>query len=94
MDHRVPSGGARVNIQGAKGIYNPIGGTICTNQYPPELMSLVAYVSEDDLVGHHWKERPIGHANFICSVPGNARAKKWEWVGREWGRGGYWGILG
>ena len=24
----------------------------------PELMSLAAYVSEDGLVGHHWKERP------------------------------------
>ena len=31
----------------------------------PELMSLAAYVSEDGLVGHHWKERPIGLANFI-----------------------------
>ena len=29
-------------------------------------MSLAAYVSEDGLVGHHWKERPIGLANFIC----------------------------
>jgi hypothetical protein len=28
-------------------------------------MSLAAYVSEDDLVGHHWKERPIDLANFI-----------------------------
>jgi hypothetical protein len=27
---------------------------------------LAAYVSEDGLVGHHWKERPIGLANFIC----------------------------
>jgi hypothetical protein len=27
---------------------------------------LAAYVSEDDLVGHQWKERPIGLANFIC----------------------------
>ena len=38
-------------------------------------MSLAAYVSEDGLVGHQWKERPI------ASVQGNARAKKWEWVG-------------
>jgi hypothetical protein len=29
-------------------------------------VSLAAYVSEDDLVGHQWKERPIGLANFIC----------------------------
>jgi hypothetical protein len=29
-------------------------------------MSLAAYVAEDGLVGHHWEERPLGHANFIC----------------------------
>jgi hypothetical protein len=29
-------------------------------------MSLAAYVSEDGLVGHKWKERPTGLANFIC----------------------------
>jgi hypothetical protein len=33
---------------------------------PLELMSLAAYVSEDGLVGHHWEERPLGLANFIC----------------------------
>jgi hypothetical protein len=42
-------------------------------------MSLAVYVSEDGLVGHHWEERPLGLANF------NARAKKWEWVGRGTG---------
>jgi hypothetical protein len=26
----------------------------------PELLTLAAYVSKDDLVGHQWKERPIG----------------------------------
>jgi hypothetical protein len=29
-------------------------------------MSLAAYVAEDGLVGHHWEERPLGLANFIC----------------------------
>jgi hypothetical protein len=29
-------------------------------------MSLAAYVSEDGLVGHHWEERPLCLANFIC----------------------------
>ena len=33
---------------------------------PPELVSLPAYVAEDGLVGHHWEERPLGLANFIC----------------------------
>ena len=48
-------------------------------------MSLAAYVAEDGLVGHHWEERPLGLANFIC-LSGNTRAKKWEWVGGGAGR--------
>jgi hypothetical protein len=36
----------------------------------PELLTLAAYVSKDVLVGHHWKERPIGLANFICPSTG------------------------
>jgi hypothetical protein len=34
--------------------------------------------------GHHWKERPIGLANFICLSPG-------EHQGQEVGVGG-WGV--
>ena len=45
---------------------------------PPELLSLAAYVSEDDLVGHQWKERPIGHANFICPSTGVRQGQKVE----------------
>jgi hypothetical protein len=41
-------------------------------------MSLVAYVSE---VGHHWKERPLCLANFICLSTG-------EHQGQEVGVGG------
>jgi hypothetical protein len=32
----------------------------------PELVSLAANVAEDGLFGHHWEERPLGLANFIC----------------------------
>jgi hypothetical protein len=42
----------------------------------PELVSLAAYVSIDGLVGHHWKERPIGHANFICLSTGECQGQK------------------
>jgi hypothetical protein len=60
-------------------------------------LTLAAYVSKDGLVGHHWKERPIGHANFICFSTGDARAKRWEWVGggvwRE-GLGDFWESIG
>jgi hypothetical protein len=56
----------------------------------PELLTLAAYVSKDGLVGHHWKERPIGLANFICPSTGERKGQKWEWVGRGVG-GGVWG---
>jgi hypothetical protein len=52
----------------------------------PELVSLAAYVSEDGLVGHQWKEMPIGLANFICLSTG-------EHQGQEVGVGG-WGSGG
>jgi hypothetical protein len=42
----------------------------------PELFSLAAYVSKDGLVGHHWKERPIGLANFICPSTGEPQGQK------------------
>jgi hypothetical protein len=61
---------------------------------PLELMSLAAYVSEDGLVGHQWKERPIGCTNFICLSTG-------ERQGQEVGVGGWgsgwrsvWGTFG
>ena len=50
-------------------------------------MSLTAYVAEDDLVSHHWEERPLGIDTLYAPVQGNARAKKWEWVGRGAGQG-------
>ena len=47
----------------------------------PELLTLAAYVSKDDLAGHHWKERPIGQANVICPSTG-------ECQGQNMGMGG------
>jgi hypothetical protein len=58
-----------------------------------ELLSLAAYVSKDGLVGHHWKERPIGLANFICPSTGERQGQKGGVVGRglgEW----VWGTFG
>ena len=57
-------------------------------------MSLVAYVSEDGLVGHHWKERPIGLANFICLSTGESQGQEVGVGGRGVGQGGYGGLLG
>jgi hypothetical protein len=50
-------------------------------------MSLAAYVSEDGLVGHQWKERPIGRANFICLSTGKCQ-------GQEVGVGGWGSVCG
>jgi hypothetical protein len=43
---------------------------------PTEVMFLAAYESEDDLIGHHLKERPIGLANFICPSTGERQGQK------------------
>ena len=62
----------------------------------PELLTLAAYVSKDGLVGHHWKERPIGLANFICPSTGERQGQKGGVGGREWGEGGgdFWDSIG
>jgi hypothetical protein len=60
---------------------------------PPELVSLAAYVSEDDLVGHHWKERPLGLANFICLSTGEHQGQE-VGVGVGEANGGVWGTFG
>jgi hypothetical protein len=39
-------------------------------------MSLAAYVSEDGLVGHHWEERTLGLANFICPSTGESQGQE------------------
>ena len=60
----------------------------------PELLSLAAYVSEDGLVGHQWKERPIGLANFICFSTGEHQGQKGG-VGGQGSVGGWiWGTFG
>jgi hypothetical protein len=60
-----------------------------TSTCPPELVSLAAYVSEDGLVGHQWKERPIGRADLTCLSTGECQGQE---VGV--GVGGYGGLLG
>jgi hypothetical protein len=65
-------------------VFNPntqeagaVRGPICRFS----ILSLAAYVSEDDLVSHHWEERLLGLANFICLSTG-------ERQGQEVGVGG------
>jgi hypothetical protein len=41
-----------------------------------EPVTLAAYVAEDGLVGHHWVERPIGLANFICPSTGERQGQE------------------
>jgi hypothetical protein len=52
----------------------------------PVLVSLAAYESEDGLVGHQWKERPISLANFICLITGERQGQEvGVGGGRVWG---------
>ena len=53
-------------------------------------MTLAAYVAEDGLVSHHWKERPLVLQTLYAPVKGNARTRKHEWV--RWGAGQREGI--
>jgi hypothetical protein len=54
-------------------------------------LTLAAYVSKDGLVGHHWKEMPIGQANFICPSTGERQGQKMGMDG--WG-GDFWDSIG
>ena len=49
-------------------------------------MSLAAYVAEDGLVGHHWEERPLGIANFICPSTEECQGQEAGLVGRGTGK--------
>jgi hypothetical protein len=35
-----------------------------------------AYVAEDGLVCHHWEERPLSLANFICPITGERQGQE------------------
>jgi hypothetical protein len=43
---------------------------------PPKLVSLAANVAEDGLVSHHWEERSLGFANFICPSTGEHQGQE------------------
>ena len=60
----------------------------------PELLTLAAYVSKDGLVGHHWKQRPIGLANSICPTTGERQGQKVGVAGVGELGIGYAGLLG
>jgi hypothetical protein len=64
----------------------------------PELLTLAAYVSKDGLVGHHWKERPTGHTNFICpqyrGTPGPKIGNRWVGKCGGEGMGDFWDSIG
>ena len=57
-------------------------------------MSLAAYVSEDGLVSHQWKERPIGRADLICLSTGECQGQEVGVCGWVVGVGGCGGLLG
>jgi hypothetical protein len=71
MEHKDPSGGARESTQGAEGVYNPIGGTIGTNQYPQSSLG----------INHQSKKAHGGNhdPSFICS----RGCPSWSSMGEE-----------
>jgi hypothetical protein len=60
----------------------------------PELLTLAAYISEDGLVGHRWKERPIGLADFMCPSTGEHQGQGGGVGGQGSGGGWIWGTFG
>ena len=60
------------------------------------LVFLAAFVSEDGLVEHHWKERPISLANFICLSSGVCQRQDMVVVvvGLRWVWGDFWDRIG
>jgi hypothetical protein len=61
--------------------YSAITNNNMNFSVPPELVSLVTYTAEDGLVGHHWDERSLGIANFICPSTGECQGQE---VGVSW----------
>ena len=64
---------------------------------PLELLSLAAYVAKDGLVGHHWEERSLGIANFICPSTGERQGQEVGVGGqgsRGEGMGDFWDSIG
>ena len=95
IEHRAPNGGARESTQGVGGK----SATLYVEQHyeltsTPELLTLAAYVAEDGLVGHHWKERPIVHANFICLSTGERQGQEVGVGGKGSGRVSGWVTFG
>ena len=62
------------------------------------LIFLAAFVSEDGLVEHHWKESPISLANFICLSSGVCQGQDMGVVvvvlGLRWVWGDFWDSIG
>jgi hypothetical protein len=53
-------------------------------------MSLAAFLAEDGLVSHHWEERTLSLANFICLSTGETPGPRSRsgWVREQgWGEG-------
>jgi hypothetical protein len=60
-------------------------------------VSLAAYVAEDGLVSHHWKQWPIGLANSICLSTGECQGQEVGVGGSESGgvgMGDFWHHIG
>jgi hypothetical protein len=71
----LPEAGKNSDFPQWKNGYRKYGSVIEWNTIQL-LKRRASYVSKVGLVGHHWKERPIGHANFICPSTGEHQGQK------------------
>jgi hypothetical protein len=60
---------------------------------PPRARVSRVYVSEDGLVGHQWKEKPIGCSNFTCLSTGGSQGQEVGVGGWGSGWGSMWGTF-
>jgi hypothetical protein len=42
---------------------------------PTQLLSLTAYVAEDDLITHHWEENPLVFQRLYVPIQGNMKSE-------------------
>ena len=63
---------------------------ICSDFLQIKAFPSIEKAPEDGLGGHQWEERPLVLQRSYAPVQGNAKARKWEWVG--WGAGQHEGI--
>jgi len=86
-ENRVPNGGVRERIEGAKGYWHQVRtiwtnqSSHCPNSINGQIVAPAAYVAEDGLVEHWWEEKPLVLPMLNIPVVWNVRVagRRGEW---------------